>query len=183
MDIQLNMVAFDSSGRHFDQNGNYTDWWDDQTIQAFKAKTDCFVEQYSKFTIQDPEGKTLHVNGKLTLGENIADAGGLSAAFHAWKEIEKKHAGQLLPGLQRFTKEQMFFITYPSLFCGKTRQERAVNLIYKDAHSPSWARILVSTICSVERTKTDKRQGTVANSREFRQAFSCPQKEPTCELW
>ncbi|KAL8914810.1 MAG: hypothetical protein Q9171_000646 [Xanthocarpia ochracea] len=141
--------AFDSSGRHFDQNGNYTDWWDDQTIEAFKAKTDCFVEQYSKFTILDPEGKTLHVNGKLTLGENIADAGGLSAAFHAWKEIEKKHAGQLLPGLQRFTKEQMFFITYPSLFCGKTRQERAVNLIYKDAHSPSWARILVSTIAAL----------------------------------
>ncbi|KAL8851976.1 MAG: hypothetical protein Q9221_003187 [Calogaya cf. arnoldii] len=159
--------AFDSSGRHYDQNGNYTDWWDDQTVQAFKAKTDCFVEQYSNFTISDPEGKTLHVNGKLTLGENIADAGGLSAAFHAWKEIEKKHPSQKLPGLQHFSKEQMFFITYPSLFCGKTRQERAVNLIYKDPHSPYWARIL----------------GTVANSREFREAFDCPQKEPTCELW
>ncbi|KAL8775638.1 MAG: hypothetical protein Q9209_000134 [Squamulea sp. 1 TL-2023] len=137
--------AFDSGGRHFDQNGNYTDWWDDQTVQAFKARTDCFVEQYSNFTILDPEGRTLHVNGKLTLGENIADAGGLSAAFHAWKEIEKKQPGQLLPGLQQFTKEQMFFITYPSLFCGKTRQERAVNLIFKDPHSPSWARILVRT--------------------------------------
>ncbi|KAI4282901.1 MAG: hypothetical protein L6R38_002566 [Xanthoria sp. 2 TBL-2021] len=159
--------AFDSSGRHYDQNGNYTDWWDDETIQAFKAKTACFVKQYSNFSILDPEGKTLHVNGKLTLGENIADAGGLSAAFHAWKEIEKKHPSQLLPGLQHFTKEQMFFITYPSLFCGKTRQERAVNLIYKDPHSPSWARIL----------------GTVANSREFRKAFDCPKKEPTCELW
>ncbi|KAI4218935.1 MAG: hypothetical protein L6R36_008664 [Xanthoria steineri] len=159
--------AFDSSGRHYDQDGNYTDWWDDQTVQAFKAKTDCFVEQYSNFTILDPEGKRLHVNGKLTLGENIADAGGLSAAFHAWKEVEKKHPSQLLPGLQHFTKEQMFFITYPSLFCGKTRQERAVNLIYKDPHSPSWARIL----------------GTVANSREFRKAFDCPKKEPTCELW
>ncbi|KAI4257384.1 MAG: hypothetical protein L6R42_005701, partial [Xanthoria sp. 1 TBL-2021] len=155
--------AFDSSGRHYDQNGNYTDWWDDQTIQAFEAKTDCFVKQYSNFTILDPEGKTLHVNGKLTLGENIADAGGLSAAFHAWKAIEKKHPSQLLPGLQHFTKEQMFFITYPSLFCGKTRQERAVNSIYKDPHSPSWARIL----------------GTVANSREFRKAFDCPKKEPT----
>ncbi|KAL8997778.1 MAG: hypothetical protein Q9169_003027 [Polycauliona sp. 2 TL-2023] len=142
--VNLILAAFDSSGRHYDQNGNYTDWWDDQTVQAFKAKTECFVEQYSNFTILDPEGKTLHVNGKLTLGENIADAGGLSAAFHAWKEIEKKHPSQLLPGLQHFSKEQMFFITYPSLFCGKTRQERAVNLIYKDPHSPSWARILVS---------------------------------------
>ncbi|KAL8809939.1 MAG: hypothetical protein Q9200_002994 [Gallowayella weberi] len=159
--------AFDSSGRHYDQNGNYTDWWDNPTIQAFEAKTQCFIEQYSKFTILDPDGRTLHVNGKLTLGENIADAGGLSAAFHAWKEIEEKQPSQLLPGLQHFTKEQMFFITYPSLFCGKTRQEKAVNLIYKDPHSPSWARIL----------------GTVANSREFREAFKCPKLEPTCELW
>ncbi|KAL8675897.1 MAG: hypothetical protein Q9186_007520 [Xanthomendoza sp. 1 TL-2023] len=132
------------AGRHYDENGNYTDWWDSPTIQAFESKTQCFIEQYSKFTILDPDGKRLHVNGKLTLGENIADAGGLSAAFHAWKEIEEKQPSQLLPGLQHFTKEQMFFITYPSLFCGKTRQERAVNLIYKDPHSPSWARIQVS---------------------------------------
>ena len=74
--------------------------------KAFNAKTDCFVEQYSNFTILDPEGKALHVNGKLTLGENIADAGGLSAAFHAWKEVEKKHPSQLLPGLQNFTKNK-----------------------------------------------------------------------------
>ena len=144
MDFELILAAFDSSGRRYDQTGNYTDWWDDKTVQAFKAKTECFVEQYSNFTILDPEGKTLHVNGKLTLGENIADAGGLSAAFHAWKAIEKKKPSQLLPGLQHFTKEQMFFITYPSLFCAKTREERAVNLIYKDPHSPAWARILVS---------------------------------------
>ncbi|KAL8709903.1 MAG: hypothetical protein Q9225_007376, partial [Loekoesia sp. 1 TL-2023] len=136
--------AFDSNGRHYDQNGNYTDWWDDQTVEAFKDKAECFVDQYSDFTILDPQGQKLHVNGRLTLGENIADAGGLSAAFHAWKAIEEKHPAQLLPGLQRFTKEQLFFITAPSLFCGKTRQERAVNLIYKDPHSPSWARILVS---------------------------------------
>lgn len=159
--------AFDSNGRHYDQNGNFTDWWDDDTVDAFEAKTECFVDQYSKFTIQDPQGKELHVNGRLTLGENIADAGGLSAAYHAWKAIEDKQPAQLLPGLQDFTKEQLFFITYPSLFCGKVRQERAVNLIYKDPHSPAWARIL----------------GTVANSGEFREAFNCPKKEPTCKIW
>ncbi|KAI4247622.1 MAG: hypothetical protein LQ352_006111 [Teloschistes flavicans] len=136
--------AFDSNGRHYDETGNYTDWWDDGTIRAFKEKAECFVDQYSNFSILDPEGKKLHVNGRLTLGENIADAGGLSAAFHAWKKIEEKEPGQLLPGLQQYTKEQMFFITYPSLFCGKIRQESAVNRIYKDAHAPPWARILVS---------------------------------------
>ncbi|KAL8932508.1 MAG: hypothetical protein Q9216_006807, partial [Gyalolechia sp. 2 TL-2023] len=134
--------AFDSNGRHYDQNGNYTDWWNDQTVDAFNKKAECFVDQYSNFTILDPQGKELHVNGRLTLGENIADAGGLSAAFHAWKAIEEKQPSQLLPGLQQFSKEQLFFITYPSLFCGKVRQERAVNLIYKDPHSPAWARIL-----------------------------------------
>ncbi|KAL8888068.1 MAG: hypothetical protein Q9215_004448 [Flavoplaca cf. flavocitrina] len=164
--VTVNVDEYQLRGRHYDQTGNYTDWWDDKTVQAFKAKTECFVEQYSNFTILDPEGKTLHVNGKLTLGENIADAGGLSAAFHAWKEIEKTKPSQLLPGLQHFTKEQMFFITYPSLFCAKTRQERAVNLIYKDPHSPAWARIL----------------GTVANSREFQEAFDCPKKEPTYNI-
>ncbi|KAL9577420.1 MAG: hypothetical protein Q9212_006376, partial [Teloschistes hypoglaucus] len=105
--------AFDSNGRHYDETGNYTDWWDDSTIQAFKQKTECFVDQYSNFSIRDPDGKALHVNGKLTLGENIADAGGLSAAFHAWKMIEEKTSSQLLPGLQHYSKEQMFFITYP----------------------------------------------------------------------
>lgn len=164
MSSQLILAAFDSSGRHYDQAGNYTDWWDDQTVQAFNAKTDCFVEQYSNFTILDPEGKALHVNGKLTLGENIADAGGLSAAFHAWKEVEKKTPSQLLPGLQNFTKEQMFFITYPSLFCGKTRQERAVNLIYKDPHSPSWARILVRT---QSQFSMNKYSSTAGNRRQF----------------
>ncbi|KAI4102673.1 MAG: hypothetical protein L6R37_004263 [Teloschistes peruensis] len=159
--------AFDSNGRHYDETGNYTDWWDDDTIQAFKQKAECFVDQYSNFTILDPEGKELHVNGKLTLGENIADAGGLSAAFHAWKKIEEKTSSQLLPGLQHYSKEQMFFITYPSLFCGKTRRANAVERIYKDAHAPDWARIL----------------GTVANTREFREAFECPIREPTCELW
>ncbi|KAL9596977.1 MAG: hypothetical protein Q9219_005446 [cf. Caloplaca sp. 3 TL-2023] len=144
--------AFDSNGRHYDQNGNYTDWWTSDTIDAFQKKAECFVDQYAQFSILDPQGEKLHVNGRLTLGENIADAGGLSAAYHAWKAIEEKDPAPLLPGLQEFTKEQLFFITYPSLFCGKTRRERAVNLIYKDPHAPAWARILVSflSICNNE---------------------------------
>ncbi|KAI4197005.1 MAG: hypothetical protein LQ350_006192 [Teloschistes chrysophthalmus] len=118
--------AFDSNGRHYDQTGNYTDWWDDNTIRAFKQKTECFVDQYSNFTIRDPDGKALHVNGKLTLGENIADAGGLSAAFHAWKKIEEKTSSQLLPGLQHYSKEQMFFITYPRNGGEHARVQRGV---------------------------------------------------------
>lgn len=113
-------------------------------MQAFKEKAQCFVDQYGDFTVPNPSGEPLHVNGKLTLGENIADAGGLNAAFLAWKDKEAQIAGsQLLPGLQHFTKEQMFFISYSNWWCGKSRPESAINGIFRDPHSPIWARILV----------------------------------------
>lgn len=159
--------AFDSTGRHYDETGNFTDWWNDKTVEAFKSKAQCFIDQYHNFTVPNPNGEPLHVNGRLTLGENIADAGGLSAAFAAWKQMDAKEPGMLLPGLQNFSKEQIFFLSYSTFWCGKIRPEVAVNLVYRDPHSPAWARIL----------------GTTANSRDFREAFNCPTKEPTCELW
>ena len=135
--------AFDSSGRHYDETGNFTDWWDDDTVEAFKDKVRCFIDQYHNFTVPDPNGKPLHVNGILTLGENLADAGGLSASYLAWKQRETKSPAQLLPGLQHFSKEQVFFISYANFWCGKTRPETAVQLIYRDPHAPKRARILV----------------------------------------
>ncbi|ETS84676.1 hypothetical protein PFICI_02701 [Pestalotiopsis fici W106-1] len=160
--------AFDNSGRHYDETGRYTDWWTNHTVEEFEKRADCFVNQYSNFTIQDPQGKQLHVNGRLTLGENIADAGGLSAAFQAWKNQQQSNpADQSLPGLEHFSHEQLFFVFYANFWCGKIRAQQAVQYIYTDPHSPTFARIL----------------GTTANSREFREAFSCPVKEPTCELW
>ncbi|XP_014553761.1 hypothetical protein COCVIDRAFT_106846 [Bipolaris victoriae FI3] len=159
--------AFDSTGRHYDQNGNLTDWWSKSTIDAFTKKTECFVEQYSNFTVPGPDDKPLHVNGRLTLGENIADAGGLSAAFQAWKRRSAETPNKNLPGLDHFTQEQMFFVSYSNWWCGKTRKDTAINWIYTDPHAPKWARIL----------------GTMANSREFRESFQCKVKEPTCQLW
>ncbi|KKY37912.1 putative endothelin-converting enzyme [Diaporthe ampelina] len=158
--------AFDSSGRNYDQNGNYSDWWDESTIKAFTHKTDCFVEQYHNYTIPTKDGD-LPVNGKLTLGENIADAGGLTAAFQSWRRRDDEKADLILPGLDYFSKEQIFFLAYGLTWCGKTREEEAIRRIYTDPHSPNSYRI----------------QGTTANSREFREAFKCPVKEPTCELW
>ena len=136
--------AFDSTGRHYDQTGNFTEWWDNSTVQAFKDKAQCFIDQYHEFTVPGPNGEVLHVNGRLTLGENIADAGGLSAAFQAWRQLEDKKPAQKLPGLQHFTKEQVFFISYSNWWCGKTRKEAAINRIYRDPHAPKWARIIVS---------------------------------------
>ena len=95
-----------------------------------------------------PDGKPLHINGVLTLGENIADAGGLSASFAAWKEREAAHPSQLLPGLLHFSKEQLFFMSYGNWWCGKTRNEEQIRRLYSDPHSPNFARILVSALCN-----------------------------------
>lgn len=135
--------AFDSTGRNYDQNGNYTDWWDDSTIEAFKTKTDCFTEQYHNYTIPTKDG-ALPINGKLTLGENIADAGGVTAAFQSWRKRDGEKADLVLPGLQEFTKEQVFFLAYGLTWCGKMREEEEVRRIYTDPHSPSSFRIKVS---------------------------------------
>jgi len=159
--------AFDSTGRHYDQNGNYTDWWSKTTVEAFKVKADCFVNQYANFTVLGPDDKPLHVNGRLTLGENIADAGGLSASFQAWKRRAAEKPNKDLPGLEHFTHDQLFFVTYSNWWCGKSTKDTAINRIYTDPHAPKWARIL----------------GTMANSREFRESFRCKVKEPTCQLW
>ena len=195
---RLIKLAFDSMGRHYDETGNFTDWWDNSTVEAFQDKAQCFIDQYHKFTVPNPNGEPIHVNGRLTLGENIADAGGVNAAFAAWKEAEGSTSEDLLPGLQSFTKEQLFFISYGNWWCGKVRPETAVNLVYRDPHAPTRARIL----------------GTMANSPDFRESFNvsktssssapirvrflivqslkrdansknlqCPVKEPTCELW
>ena len=143
-------------GRHYDETGNFTDWWDNSTVEAFQDKAQCFIDQYHQFTVPNPKGEPLHVNGRLTLGENIADAGGVNAAFAAWKGAKGSKPEGLLPGLQNFTEEQLFFISYGNWWCGKVRPETAVNLVYRDPHAPTRARIL----------------GTMANSPDFRQSFN-----------
>ncbi|KAB8212336.1 hypothetical protein BDV34DRAFT_231853 [Aspergillus parasiticus] len=159
--------AFDSTGRHYDETGNYTDWWDDKTVDAFEERAQCFVDQYSDFTAPEQGSEPLHVNGRLTLGENIADAGGIGAAYHAWKKHEQVSPDPQLPGLSKFTKEQLFFISYANWWCSKTTAEAARKAIYNDPHAPKPARII----------------GTMENSREFKEAFNCPVKKPVCKLW
>jgi endothelin-converting enzyme len=161
--------AFDSTGRHYDQNGNYTDWWNNKTVAGFEERAECFVNQYANFTVPglSPGSKPLHVNGRLTLGENIADAGGVAAAFAAWKKRHVESPDADLPGLEHFSKEQLFFVSYANWWCGKSRKETAVQRIYTDPHAPKWARVL----------------GTMANSRDFKENFNCKEREPVCELW
>ncbi|OQE20033.1 hypothetical protein PENSTE_c014G01737 [Penicillium steckii] len=159
--------AFDSTGRHYDEIGNYTDWWDNKTVAEFEKRAQCFVDEYSEFTVEGPGNKKLHVNGRLTLGENIADAGGIGASFHAWKKHDEAKPDLHLPGLSNFSKEQLFFVSYANWWCGKTTKEAAEQAIFNDPHAPKSARIIL----------------TMANSREFKEAFQCPEKKPVCKLW
>ena len=159
--------AFDSTGRHYDVKGNYTDWWDQGTVSAFEEKAQCFINQYGNFTVPGNNGQDLHVNGRLTLGENIADAGGVSAAYAAWKRRNAEAPNQVLPGLEKFTADQLFFINYGTWWCGKIRKEAQIERIYTDEHAPTKYRI----------------SGTMDNSAEFKQAFGCKKKEPVCKLW
>jgi endothelin-converting enzyme len=160
--------AFDSTGRHYDINGNLTDWWPQKTVEEFETRAQCFVDQYSAFSIEGPNGERVHVNGKLTLGENIADAGGVNAGFKAWKRRDAENPNPVLPGVQeKFTKEQLFFVSYGRAWCSKIRKEAAIDRVRTDPHSPAFARVL----------------GTVSNAPAFLEAFNCPTRKPTCELW
>lgn len=85
------------------------------------------------------------MNGKLTLDENIADAGGLVAAFDSWKKRDEASPDPHLPGLSKFTKEQLFFLSFGNWWCSKTSKEQAERLHYVDPHAPAFARTLVSS--------------------------------------
>ncbi|KAI8717735.1 hypothetical protein NCS52_00850300 [Fusarium sp. LHS14.1] len=160
--------GFDNTGRLFDATGNMTTWWDKESISAFENKTECFIEQYNKFTITAPNGTQLHVDGELTLGENIADAGGVVSSFLAWQKWEKKKGpAKKLPGLDKFTGAQLFFVKWGQTFCKNIPADDQVRLLSEDVHSPNDARIML----------------TLQNSAGFLKAFDCPQKKPTCELW
>ncbi|KAH7028639.1 peptidase family M13 [Macrophomina phaseolina] len=161
--------GFDNSGSQYDENGAYNQWWDNTTRANFENRTQCFVDQYSKFTVPGPtDGETLHVNGKLTLGENVADAGGVSSSYAAWTKRNAANPDPLLPDLpEEFTPERLFFVSFATTWCQNIRRESAVQRIYTDPHSPNKYRII----------------GSLANSRPFREAFNCPVKEPTCDLW
>ncbi|KAF9995231.1 hypothetical protein BGZ80_003531, partial [Entomortierella chlamydospora] len=77
--------AFDNEGRLFDAHGKLSNWWSNATLDEFNQRSQCFIDQYGNFTVTDPQGRENHVNGKLTLGENLADNGGLKKAFDAWQ--------------------------------------------------------------------------------------------------
>jgi len=158
--------GFDGNGHLFDKTGNFSSWFDEQSSEGFAKATQCFVKQYSNFTVTDPNGEENKVDGQVTANENIADAGGVLASYAAWKRYEEQSGKALdLPGLAKWTHEQLFFIKYGQNWCENLGSKGSNDL--KDVHAPSRARILLP----------------LENSVDFQKAFNCPKKEPTCELW
>ncbi|XP_037002892.2 membrane metallo-endopeptidase-like 1 isoform X1 [Artibeus jamaicensis] len=160
--------GFDDNGRNFDKNGNMLDWWSNFSAQRFQTRSECMVYQYGNYSWDLAEQQ--NVNGFSTLGENIADNGGVRQAYKAYlKWREEGGRDQQLPGLE-LTFEQIFFISYAQVWCGSYRPEFAVQSIKTDVHSPL------------------KVLGSLQNLAAFANAFHCARGTPMhplvrCRVW
>ncbi len=157
--------GFDDEGRQFDAHGNLLDWWTSSDAKEFVKRAGCISNQYSNYVIIDD----IKINGKLTLGEDVADLGGLILAYHAWQADTK---GQKLEPIDGLTPEQRFFIGYGQSWCGQTRDATKRLRATVDPHSP-------------EKYRTN---GVVSNMPEFQEAFHCAAKSPMvnenrCRVW
>jgi putative endopeptidase len=121
--------GFDDQGRQFAADGNLKDWWTKEDGDQFKSKANLVVEQYNGYTVLD----TIHVNGKLTLGENLADLGGLNMAYEAYTKTKEFKKGKKIDG---FTPTQRFFLSWAQVWRNNTLPETAAQLILTDPHSP-----------------------------------------------
>lgn len=157
--------GFDDKGRQFDAQGNLRQWWTPEVSKAYEERAECVVKQYAAYKVGD-----LHLNGRLTLGENIADIGGLKLAWIALqREQERRGEG---PEIHGFTEDQQFFLSYAQSWCSKRRPAYARMLVTVDPHSPPKYRV----------------NGAVSNLPGFAEAFRCEPGRPMapvdrCEVW
>jgi len=157
--------GFDDEGRQFDSKGNLRDWWTPEDAKHFEEHAQCVVDQYAQYTVVDD----IKINSKLTLGEDIADLGGTTLAYYAWKHAAE---GQDLQPIDGFTPDQRFFIGMAQWACGDERPENKRANAIVNPHSPDEYRI----------------NGVVSNMPQFAAAFSCKVGQPmvrakSCRVW
>ncbi len=157
--------GFDDEGRQFDALGNLKDWWTEKDAAEFDRRAKCIVDQYSSYIAVDD----IHINGKLTNGEDIADLGGTLLAYYAWKHATE---GQDLKPVEGLTPDQRFFVGMAQWACGEVRPELKRERALTDPHSPLEYRV----------------NGVVSNIPEFRKTFSCTASQPmvrenACRVW
>ena len=158
--------GFDDQGSQFDAEGNLKSWWTPEDRKSFDAKADCVANQFSGYQIQDG----LNINGKLTLGENLADLGGVSIAYAAY---QKSLEGKPMPAnIDGFTPEQRFFLGYAQVWASKSTTEAERQQVLTDPHSAARYRV----------------DGPLSNIPQFAEAFSCKAGDKMvradfCKIW
>jgi endothelin-converting enzyme/putative endopeptidase len=162
--------GFDDQGRQFDANGNLSEWWTADDAKKFEQKTDCEVKEYGDFSVADG----VKVNGKLTLGENTADNGGVRLAYYAFLADAKRKSIDLQAKQDGYTPAQQFFLAHAQNWCGSTRAQQERMQVETDFHSPRQFRV----------------NGVVRNMPEFSEAFGCKAGQPmdpgpaaACRVW
>jgi putative endopeptidase len=160
--------GFDDEGREYDAVGNLRSWWTPAVSTEFDRRAACVADQYDGYTAVGD----VKLNGKLTLGENIADLGGIKLAHAAW--VASRQGKPPEPGTAGFTPDQTFFLAFAQSWCQVVRPELARMYAATDPHSPPQWRV----------------NGPLSNLEPFRQAFSCPEGSPMvrsgakrCDLW
>jgi putative endopeptidase len=157
--------GFDDEGRQFDARGNLRDWWTAADGKEFEKRASCISDQYSQYVVIED----IKINGKLTLGEDVADLGGLLLAYNAWKRDIEVKKSEPIDGL---TPEQRFFVGYGQSWCQNIRDEAKRLRATVDPHSPDKYRA----------------NGVVTNMPEFQEAFHCKTGAPMapekrCRVW
>jgi len=159
--------AFDDEGSQFDAKGDLKNWWTPEDRKRFDARTQCVVDQYSGYVALED----IHLNGKLTLGENVADLGGEILAYMAWKDATRD---KTLQSIDDLTPDQRFFVGFAQWACSNERPEDQRVRANTDPHSPAKYRV----------------NGVVVNMPEFARAFSCKAGQPmvkpaekVCKVW
>ena len=142
--------GFDDQGRKFDAEGNLKDWWTDDDKTKFESKTQILVDQYNNFVVLD----TFKVDGKFTLGENIADLGGITLGLEGLKKAWDKNPPA--NEIEGFTPLQRYFLSYAQIWRGSIREKELLKRLKEDVHSPSLARV----------------NGIVYNIPQFYEAFN-----------
>ncbi len=158
--------GFDDKGSKFDATGNMANWWSDDIRKKFTEKTDCVVKQYSDYEVLPG----VKLDGKLTLGENIADNAGVMLAFNAYRTMRKGAAEVLEAG--GFTEDQQFFLSVGQIWCVKMTDDLARMRAQKDTHSHPRYRV----------------NGSLANNPAFAEAFQCKEgsamrRKDACAVW
>ena len=156
--------GFDDQGRKFDGNGNLRDWWTAQDAAEFEKRAACVVNEYSGFTAVDD----VKLNGKLTLGENTADNGGIRIALMALHDVLRGKEDKV----EGFTPDQRFFLGWAQMWCENSTPESQRQNALTNPHSPGRYRV----------------NGVLQNMTEFQKAFSCKAQQPMvsqnmCRVW